>query len=99
MQLTANEELELRYMQARGFKWIARDENEEVCAYDTMPYIAEVYPGCVSRYYANNGGDYLKCTVGRYEFLKWKDEPLEIDKLLRENGRDIPLVEPKGNEL
>ena len=50
MQLTANEELELRYMQARGFKWIARDESEEVYAYDTMPYIAEGYRGYRSGY-------------------------------------------------
>ena len=86
MQLTANEELELRYMQARGFKWIARDESEEGCR------------GCRSGFYVSGVGDYMECVVGEYEFLNWKDEPLEIEKLLRKNG-DIPLVEPKGNEL
>ena len=98
MQLTANEELELRYMQARGFKWIARDENKEVYAYEMMPYKSAGIPGSSNKYYANNDGDYIECPVGEYEFLKWEDEPLEIDKLLRENG-DIPLVEPKGNGL
>ena len=99
MQLTANEELELRYMQARGFEWIARDESEEVYAYDIMPYIVEGYRGCRSGFYVSGVGDYMECVVGEYEFLNWKDEPLEIEKLLRENGWDVPLVEPKGNEL
>ena len=94
MQLTANEELELRYMQALGFKWIARDANENVYAYDIKPYIK-----FVKNVYTNGDeGDYMECEIGEYDFLKWEDEPLEIEKLLRENG-DIPLVEPKGNEL
>ena len=92
MQLTANEELELRYMQALGYKWIARDKTGEVFAYKTKPYRENVCFGC-----ENN--DYVPCSLGEYEELDFETKPLEIDKLLMENGWDIPLVEPKWNEL
>ena len=36
----------------------------------------------------------MRCEIGEYDFLKWEDEPLEIDKLLRENGKDVELVYP-----
>ena len=99
MRLTANEELELRYMQARGFKWIARDcadsyNIKKVWVYKARPTRRE------NDWVSNDDSidDYGECNLGEYAFLKWEDEPMEIEKLLRENG-DIPLVEPKGNEL
>ena len=94
MQLTANEELELRYMQALGFKWIARDANENVYAYDIKPYIKFIKLIGKNVYTNGDEGDYMRCEIGEYDFLKWEDEPLEIDKLLRENGKDVELVYP-----
>ena len=96
MQLTTNEELELRYMQALGYKWIARDNSKykEVNVYTVKPSRYTSYQG-----WNGFNGDIGDIQLGEYDFLKWEDEPLEIEKLLRENGRDIPLVEPKGNEL
>ena len=90
MQLTDNEELELRYMQALGYKWIARDMNREVFAHNGEPYRSGID-------WVNNG-DYECMTLGKYDFLKWEDEPMEIDKLLRENGKDVELVYPKDIE-
>lgn len=37
--------------------------------------------------------------IAKHEYITFEDGPLEIDKLLRENGWDIPLVEPKGTGL
>lgn len=95
MRLTANEELELRYMQALGFKWIARDggKYKEVNAYTVKPSRYTYFQG-----WNGINGDIGDIQLGEYDFLKWEDEPMEIEKLLRESG-DIPLVEPKGTGL
>lgn len=95
MQLTAKEELELRYMQALGHKWIARDNGKykEVNAYTVKPSRYTSYQG-----WNGINGDIGDIQLGEYNFLKWEDEPMEIDKLLMENGWDVPLVEPEGVE-
>lgn len=81
MQLTSNEELELRYMQALGYKWIARDMNCEVFAHKEKPYMSVID--------WVNDSDYECMPLGRYEFLKWEDNPIEIYKILKENGKDV----------
>ena len=96
MQLTANEELELRYMQALGFKWIAKEKEGVVFAFEFKP---KMMAGEDCGEWRAEDGNCQLMALGKYDIIEWIDEPMEIDKLLRENGWDIPLVEPKGNEL
>ena len=92
MQLTANEELELKYMQALGYKWIARDGDRKsrVFAWQIKPNRGEIE-------WIHDESEVRWLHVGEYDFLKWEDGPMEIDKLLMKNGWDIPLVEPKDD--
>lgn len=100
MQLTAKEELELRYMQALGHRWIARDK--EIGCYDSAVWAYKEKPTKQKNSWKSN--DTLTdicgaCVLGEYNFLKWEDEAMEIDKLLMENGWDVPLVEPPGTGI
>lgn len=96
MQFTANEELELRYMQALGLKWIAKEHNGNVFAYEVKP---RMVAGEECGEWTTDEGEWEFMKLGVYNFLKWEDEPLEIDKLLMENGWDVPLVEPSGTGI
>ena len=107
MQLTANEELELRYMQALGFKWIARHEigsveifKEEPVLESSIGFTKHGYEIWVieGNYPINDFSLMRRPEIAKHEYITFEDGPLEIDKLLRENG-DIPLVEPKGTGL
>ena len=102
MQLTQLEEIELKYLKAKGFKYIARHEIGTVEAFKEKP-VRSKSTGysiwVIGRLPVLDFSLYFKTDLGAYDFLKWEDGPLEIDKLLMENGWDIPLVEPKGNEL
>lgn len=93
MQLTTNEELELKYMQALGMKWIAKDEDTgTVFAYENRP---KRMAGEDCAEWRIDDGDFEVQRIGEYDFLNSTDQPMEIDKILMENGWDVPLVEPK----
>lgn len=89
MQLTENEVLELSYMKALGMNCIARDKSGEMFAYEDNPHRFE-------KAFLGKGNYLIK--LGEYDFIKWEDEPIEINKLLIENGLDIHLVYPPDIE-
>lgn len=99
--LTALEEIELKYLQAKGFKYIARHHIGSLEAFKEKP-VRNYGPGhptwVIGSYPIQNHTLYHELELDKYEFIKWEDEPMEIDKLLRENGWDIPLVYPEGIE-
>lgn len=102
MQLTVKEEIELKYMQLLGYKWIARDSGEKrvkVCAYIDEPYKVR-FENCEQSVYLSSGtGDCACCNVGEYEFLNDENSLMEIDKLLRDNGKNIELIEPSEQDI
>ena len=96
MQLTANEELELRYMQALGLKWIAKEKEGVVFAFEFKP---KMMAGEDHGEWRVEDGNFEIMALGKYNFIEWIDEPMEIDKLLRDNGKNIELIEPSEQDI
>lgn len=96
MQLTANEELELRYMQALGLKWIAKEKEGVVFAFEFKP---KMMAGEEHGEWRVEDGNFEIMALGKYDFIEWIDEPMEIDKLLRDNGKNIELIEPSEQDI
>ena len=97
--LTKNEEIELKYLQVKGFKWIVRLENGRLEAYKEKPN-RDKRGACygtwvIGEYPIKDFSLFTDLELGEYKFLKWEDEPMDINKILAEDGWDIPLVEPK----
>ena len=102
MQLTVKEEVELKYMQLMGYKWIAKYSDEQrvrVYAYIEKPYKLRFENCKKSVYVSSKIGNRTCCNVGEYEFLNDENSLMEIDKLLRDNGKNIELIEPSEQDI
>lgn len=101
VKLTYKEEIELRYLQLKGFKYLVKNENGSVEVYVKKPHRdkeANYIP------YGKTRGGY-DCWIetktpisieehrrvrgvelGTYSFIRWEDEPMLIDELIQEDG-------------
>lgn len=93
MELTYNEQVELRYLAVKGFKYLIRNEIGSVEAFVAEPVRDKVtnditnggYDTWVERAYPMTREEInrrRKTELGKYEFIQWNDEPMLINILI-----------------
>ncbi|WP_078392035.1 hypothetical protein [Shouchella patagoniensis] len=90
--LNYEEEIELRYFQLSGFKWLVRNEIGSSEAFKKKPvrnkgtgystWVERAYPMTQEEMRRRQATKY-----GQYTFLTWDDEPIEINSLL--DGKSV----------
>ncbi|MBA4293803.1 hypothetical protein C0431_12645 [bacterium] len=95
--LTKNERIELSYLLMLGFKWLVRHEIGSVEVYKIKPHRdkeVNYYPFGKDRGGYNTWietatpltlEELSRCkntSYGKYQFIQWKDEPMDIEALL-----------------
>ena len=86
-KLTELEEIELKYLYAKGFKYIVRHEKGLIEAFKEMPNRnkhGNLYgTWVIGEYPIKDFSLFTELELGKYEFLTWKDEPIEITQLIK----------------
>lgn len=85
--MTELEIIELKYFHAKGFKYIARNENGNVTIYKKKP-IRYKRSTCYEHWIIEDNfpikrrDEYGSLELGDYNFIKWEDEPRLISELI-----------------
>ena len=67
----------------KEYKWIARDENDDIYLYKDKPYKEKIYKEKIYWYARNYMDKKIELFNHLFQFVKWSDdEPYEISKLL-----------------
>lgn len=89
--ITKREEIELKYLYELGYRYIARNEIGSLCAFKEMPVRDKVVNGSthggydtwvIGKYPIKDFSKYHDLELGKYEFVKWSDEPFLISELI-----------------
>ena len=90
--LTRREKIELEYLFELGYRYIACHENGTVEVFKEMPVRDKVVNGSTHGGYATwvirsypikDHSKYRDLKLGKYEFVKWHDEPMAIGELIQ----------------
>lgn len=90
--LTEKENIELSYLFELGYRYIARHEIGTVEAFKEMPVRDKIVNGSthggydtwvIGKYPITDHSKYYDLKLGKYEFVKWSDEPIAIGKLIQ----------------
>lgn len=90
--LTRKEKIELNYLFELGYKYIARHEIGTVEVFKEMPVRDKVVNGSthggydtwvIGKYPIKDHSKYHDLKLGKYEFVKWCNEPIAIDELIQ----------------
>lgn len=99
MELTHAEKVELQYLFLKGFKWLVRNEIGNVKVYKIKPHRDKEtnytpfgktrggYDHWIETKTPLSVEEMRRTTdveLGRYEFITWQDEPMEIESLIGE---------------
>lgn len=99
MELTHAEKVELQYLFLKGFKWLVRNEIGSVKVYKNKPHRDKEtnyipfgktrggYDHWIETKTPLSAEEMRRTThveLGRYEFITWQDEPMEIEILISE---------------
>lgn len=91
--LTRLEKIELEYLFELGYRYIARHEIGTVKVFKEKPVRDNVVNGSncgcydtwvIGKYSIKDRSKYHDLVLGRYEFVKWSDEPIAIGELISE---------------
>lgn len=91
--LTRREKIELEYLFELGYRYIARNEIGTINVFKEMPVRDKVVNGSthggydtwvIGKYPIKDPSKYHDLNLGKYEFIKWSDEPIAIGELIQE---------------
>lgn len=90
--LTRREKIELEYLFELGYKYIARHEKGTIAVFKEMPVRDKVVNGSsgggydtwvIGKYPITDFSKYHDLKLGKYEFIKWGNEPVAIGELIQ----------------
>lgn len=97
MELAAQEKAELEYLRFKGFRYLVRHEIGSVEVFMNLPHRDKENNGDRGGYDTwietktplsmEEHRRRRNVELGKYEFITWKDEPMLIDDLLREEAQ------------
>lgn len=90
--LTRREKIELNYLFELGYRYIARHEIGTVKVFKEIPVRDKVVNGSthggydtwvIGKYPIRDHSKYHDLKLGKYEFVKWSNEPIAIGELIQ----------------
>ncbi|MDB2086592.1 hypothetical protein [Clostridium paraputrificum] len=90
--LTRREKIELNYLFELGYRYIARHEIGTVEVFKEIPVRDKVVNGSthggydtwvIGKYPIRDHSKYHHLKLGKYEFVKWSNEPISIGELIQ----------------